>query len=163
MNRKACTTLVAATAFLATAALANNGIGTQTIEFDGGISQDDPVWVECVGDYVYGPFHVVAKTHEFETPSGTYHWIENWKLTQTLTGLSTGWVWLTTSVSPTNQNMVKDGGILQWTENGVARPVEEGLTFRYSIKVQFKVDKNGDETVFVNFATGDFKCLGPQK
>ena len=84
------------------AALANNKM--QTIEFDGGIPSSDPVWVECLGEYVYGPFHVTAKTHAFETPSGTFHFVENWDLTQELTGASTGRVWLIKSVSPATDN-----------------------------------------------------------
>lgn len=140
-------------------AFANNAM--QTIEIDGGIPIDDPVWVECLGEYVYGPYHVVAKTHEFVTPSGTYHWIENWKLTQVVTGLSTGREWFITSVAPTRDNFSKESGVSGWTEIGLARPLGEGPKFRYNLNVKLKFDEDGLVSVFVNFATGDFKCLGP--
>jgi hypothetical protein len=156
--------MVLASTMLGATAAADKGIGTETIEFDGGIPESDPVWVECVGDYVYGPFHVVAKTHAFETPSGTWHWIENWKLTQVLTGQATGWTWASNSVSPTRDNIVKNGETFGYAENGIAHPLDGGPTFRYSLNVKVKYDENGDPTlVIVKMATDDFKCLGKDK
>lgn len=144
------------------AALANNKM--QTIEFDGGIPSSDPVWVECLGEYVYGPFHVTAKTHAFETPSGTFHFVENWDLTQELTGASTGRVWLIKSVSPATDNLVKTGEVFGYTEIALARPVDQGPKWRYNLNVKAKFDENGGLVSFsVKFATGDFKCLGPDQ
>jgi len=72
---------------VASGAFAQGPIGTQVLEFG---FDNGPMYIDCVGEVVTRYVYVETRTHEFETSSGTYHFIDNWHMTLTTSVRSAG-------------------------------------------------------------------------
>ncbi len=133
-------TAVSAILFLPSV-LARNGI--QFIEFD--FEEEPPgLYVECLGEYTLGHLYVTAATHEFETPSGTYHYIDHWRYTVVLTGVSTGRTWIGRGVSPWVEN-IGPGETVQWAVKEMMKPLTgDGPKFMSKQAFKVTVTANGD-------------------
>ena len=156
---KAFTILAAgAAALLIGSASANNGI--QFSEFD---FQDESFWVECLAEEVDVHQYVRAAYHEFETPSGTYHLIDNWRITVMWTGKSTGRTWVGRNVSPFQWN-AGPGETNQWVYKGVQKPLTgDGPSFFYSADFKVTVTANGVlvvEREAESVQSDRIRCLG---
>ena len=140
-------------------AMADNGI--QTVEFDLNIPPPDTVFVDCLNEYITGVTSITARAHEFETPSGNVHILDNWSYTTVFAGQSTGRAWTNRGVSPYHQNILKNGETLGFTDSSLARPVDEGPRWRANYNFKLRIDANGDPAVFVEVS--NIRCLGPKE
>ena len=143
-------------------AAASAGSGIERIEFNKSFSN---YYVNCLGETISGELSIVAKYHEFDTPSGKYHLVDNWQYTWLLTGEITGRAWFARGASPFVFN-AGPGTTNQYGESFVAQPIAgDGpkLRFHYGFKVT--VNANG-ELVVLNDGLdgvpyGDFyECFG---
>ena len=140
-------------------AMANNGM--QTIEYDLNIPAPDTVFVDCLNEYITGVTSITARVHEFETPSGIVHILDNWSFTTVFAGQSTGRAWTNRGVSPYHQNILKNGETLGYTDNSLARPVDEGPMWRANTNFKLRFDADGDLAGFVEVS--NVRCLGPKE
>jgi len=152
-------TLVAGGAF------AKGPIGTQVLEFD---FDNGSMYIDCVGEVVTRHVFVETRIQEFETPSGTYHFMDNWHTTAYHVGTISGRVWVGDLVSPyhLNARLVK-GMVEQWVTNSNFVEVGEHAP-AYSYTAAFKVTVNANGEVVVLHEDedplgADFKCLGPKQ
>ena len=67
----------AAVIVAATMAWANNGV--QRYEFDDG-TDPSGFYIPCLGENISFAVHVTGTFREFVTDSGTYHLLDNWKM-----------------------------------------------------------------------------------
>ena len=158
---KTFTFLATAVAMLfITSASANNGIQRYDFEFDEG-----PAWIECLGEFVNLHHEVSVATHDFVTPSGIFHLIDNWHDTVTAIGLSTSYVWVGHNVSPFQMN-IGPSEVNQYVFKGVAEPVI-GDGPKLFINTLFKVTVNANGVLVVDRPVEPFsdriRCLGPKK
>jgi len=141
-------------------AAANNGI--QTGEFD--VFQPD-FYIACLGESVQFEGKTFARYHEFETPSGNYHLVDNWRYAWEFTGLLSGRTWFARGVSPFTLN-IGPGATQQWAEVIVAKPVTgDGPKFILQVNFKATVNANGELVVFFNTLNDvdpeDFyQCIG---
>ena len=130
-----------ATLFIASAS-ANNGIQFYEDGFD-----DGTYWVECLGEEVNVYQSIVGAYHEFETPAGTYHLVDNWRSTVMWTGMSTGRTWVGRNSSPFQEN-IGPGETSQFVFKGVQKPLTgDGPKFFYGTEFKVTVTANGDMVV----------------
>ena len=74
---------IAALTLIAGGAVAKDPAGNEVLSFE---FDNPPVYIECVGEIVNG--HVVGETrdHEFTTPSGAFHIVDQWRFKVYQTG-----------------------------------------------------------------------------
>jgi hypothetical protein len=122
-------------------------------------------YVNCLGEYVDEDFTFTVKFREFETPSGTYHYVESWSWIGTWVGETTGRVWLEEGFSP-GAFIVAKGEVGQYTGHAKIIPVEgDGPKLLYNRIFKYTINANGDMTVFLESpAPGiEARCLGPKE
>jgi len=155
----------AALTLVASGAFAKGPIGTQVLEFE---FDNGQMYIDCIGEVVTRYVYVETRTHEFETPSGTYHFMDNWHFTAYHVGTISGRVWVGEAVSPYHLNARLEKGVVeQWVTNGNFVEVGEHAP-AYSYSAAFKVTVNANGEVVVLHEDEDplganFKCLGPKK
>jgi hypothetical protein len=161
LNRR----LIAGAAILCAMALhsgasANNGTAT----YETGFSFND-FYVACLGEMLSGEVSIDGRYHEFDTPSGKYHLIDKWKYTFVLTGLTSGYKWFGSGVSPFVQN-IGPGEAFQFQDNWLAKPVVgDGPKIRVHIRFKVTVNANGELVVVIDDAAEVpqedwYRCLG---
>ena len=122
-------------------------------------------YVACLGEMLSGDVSIVGKYHEFETPSGKYHLVDNWQYTWVLTGQTTGRVWFARGASPFVLN-VGPGETFQYGESFVARPVSgDGPKLRFHYRFKVTVNANGELVVLNDGLDGVpsedwYECFG---
>ena len=143
-GRKLLLYLTSASALLfLPSAFAMNGI--QFFEFE--FSEETPLYVECLGEYTIGDLYVTVATHEFETSSGTYHYIEHWRYSMIIVGVDTRRTWIGHSVSPWVEH-IGPGESIQWVDTGTLKPLtEDGPMWKYKNTFKVTVTANGDLVV----------------
>jgi hypothetical protein len=105
------------------------------IQFDG-FDVEGTVYVDCLGENIDFKEHIDIAFHEFVTPSGNYHLVDNWTFTITATGAATGRTWAGVLKSPGQVN-AGPGEVAQFSIRGVLRSLDKhepgffwGLTFK---------------------------------
>ena len=156
IKRLAALVAIAATLFVASAA-ANNGIQFSTFTIE------DVIYFDCLGEHVRIQSEVRSAYHEFETPSGTYHLLDNWKGTELYTGLLTGRTWVGKWTAPFQIN-AKKGEVLQFQSIVNLKPLT-GDGPHAIFKAFFKVTVNANGELVVYRGSGDdpsglLRCLG---
>jgi hypothetical protein len=155
MKRLQVATLISI-ALLVPPVFANNG--AIKIDFDFPVS----FFVGCLGESVSGTIYVTTTYHEFDTPSGTHHLIDNWKFRYEFVGDSTLREWIGKGTAPGGGSVTSNGEKFFWTESAHLLPVhvdgiEDGPKWRYNNVVQYRWDENGVLTKeFINFS--GFRC-----
>jgi hypothetical protein len=154
---------VAALTLVASGAFAKGPIGTQVLEFE---FDNGPMYIDCVGEVVTRYVTVETRYHEFETPSGTFHLMDNWHFTVYHVGTITGRVWVGEGVSPYHLNTrLEKGQVEQWvsTVNFIALG-ERAPAYSYKDAFKVTVNANGELVVLhEEDLTGEgFRCLGPK-
>jgi len=134
----------------------------QTEEFD--VIQP-PEYVSCLGEHVSSRAWVTIRFREFETPSGTAHYIEHWTWEIEYIGQVTGRIWFGHARSPGSFHAGK-GEVGQWTSREMAVPVVgDGPKFRYNLRFKYTFNANGELKVFYQEPTHTLddwiRCLGP--
>lgn len=135
-------------------AVASNGIQ---------FSEDDAegiVYVECLGEDIEYKEHIDIAFHDFETPSGTYHMVDNWRFTLTATGVNTGRRWAGVLTAPAQLNDAP-ADVFQVSIQGVMRSLDRGEPgFFWGLTFKTTVNANGELVVergsFDTFA----RCVG---
>jgi hypothetical protein len=145
-------------------AFAKGPVGTVIVPFE---FDNAPFYVPCLGDFVDGQGFGEARYHEFETPSGTIHVLDQWSFTIYNVGVSSGTIWVGHAVSPFQWNMKLDkGGVQQWASRARFVPLE-GSAPAYIGQDTFKVTFNANgELVVLHEETPDgedMHCVGPAK
>jgi len=142
---------------------ANNGV--ETIELEWVIEQDNPIWIECINEFVYGPVSSTVKYHVIQTSNGSEHALESSQTTSVWTGMSSGRVWLGQSVDSYTIHILKIGTVFPITNNTLFKPLNDGPMFRLNVVTMIKVDEDGNFDVFLSrAATGEeVRCLGPDR
>lgn len=162
MNLTARLGISAGTAMVAAAVLgvppagASNGIQFSENDVEGS------VYVECLGESIEYKEHIDIAFHEFETPSGTYHMVDNWRFTLTATGESSGRKWAGVLTAPA-QMASGPAEVFQVSIQGVMRSLtKHEPAFFWGLAFKTTVNANGELVVergsFDTFA----RCLGPQ-
>ena len=155
---------IAALTLVAGGAVAKDPVGNEVLPFE---FDNPPVYIECVGEIVNG--HVVGETryHEFTTPSGTFHIVDQWRFKVYQTGTISGRVWVGYGVSPFQTNTkLEKGQVVQWVSNIKFVPVDEHApTHFYKNSFKITVNANGEVVVFNDEvpASEGFKCVGSNK
>ena len=120
----------------------------------------------CLGENVLAHAYVTARGHEFTTPSGTYHMIDNWKFLLVGVGESTGREWIGKGLSPSGDVIHKTGEKYFFTQNGFMNPVsvpglEDGPKFRFNQLYQARWDADGNLVMEMLKGTDpNVRCLG---
>ncbi len=154
---------VAALMLVASGAFARDPVGNEVLPFE----FDNPPWYnDCVGEIVTR--HVVGETryHEFVTPSGTFHLVDNWRFKVYQTGTISGRVWVGHAVSPFQMNTrVEKGQVVQWVSNIKFIPLDEKApAYFYQDDFKITVNANGELVVLheEDLVGANFRCLGPK-
>ena len=138
---------------------ANADNGVQFSEFD--VAGD--FYVDCLNEYVFFEEHVRISNHEFVTPSGTYHLVDNWTFTLTGLGESTGRLWAGVLPSPTTVNI----GPAETTKvfiKGVVRPLTDDTPpFFWDLTYQATVNANGELVFERGEGVPVVRCLGKNR
>jgi len=154
---------VAALTLVAGGASAKDPVGNEVRPFE---YDNSPVYIECLGEIVNS--HVVgeARYHEFTTPSGTFHIVDQWKFKVYVTGTISERAWVGSAVSPFQMTAkVEKGLVQQWVSKMRFVPVDEHApAFVYENSFKVTVNANGDVVVFNDEvpAPEGFRCLGPK-
>ena len=155
---------VAVLTLVASGAFAKDPVGNEVLPFE---FDNPPVYIECLGEIVNG--HVVGETryHEFTTPSGTFHIVDQWRFKLYQTGTISGRVWVGYAVSPFQMNTrVEKGQVQQWVSSIRLVPVDEHApAYFYNNAFKITVNANGDVVVFNDEipAIEGYRCVGPNK
>ena len=148
----------AAVIVAATMAWANNGV--QRYEFDG---TNPGFYVPCLGENISYTFHITGTYREFVTRSGTYHLLDNWKISHEITGVLTGRTWIGKGVSPFSAN-VGPAQAAQWVARITAKPLTgDGPMFKFENEFKVTVNANGDLVVDRPNDPGfgeSYRCIG---
>ena len=157
MKNLTCATILVLSSFC-TSALANNGMETFNFE------EPRRFFVPCLAEFVSGTLYISANTHYFETPSGTVHFVENWRYVLQVSGEATGRMWIGNGVAPFTDNLLKNSEKLGFTDKVMMKPVDDGPKWRWNFNSKAKFDENGDlVSLTEEFATDEFfRCLGPK-
>jgi len=152
--------LLAASAFITAgmfgSAPATAGNGIQFDAFDASGS----VYIDCLDEFIDYEEHIDIAFHEFMTPSGNYHVIDNWTFSLTATGASTGRTWVGVLQSP---GQINDGpaDVMQWSIQGVIRSLTKGApNFFWGFNFRSVVNANGDLQVLQDSGGTYARCLG---
>ena len=157
--------LVALLSGLIVALLAPTSFGdnrTTVSEFDFTFLMPTP----CLGEDVMIHIFVSARGHEFMTPSGTYHMIDNWKFLMEGVGESTGREWVGKGEAPGGTVVHKNGEKFFFTQSGMLRPVsvpglEDGPKYRFNQLFQYRWDADGNLVMeMVKGTDPNVRCLG---
>ena len=157
--------LIAAVALTlaASGASAKDPVGNEVLPFE----FDNPqVYNHCVGEIVNG--HVIGETRyqEFETPSGTFHVVDQWQVKIIDTGTISGRVWVGYGVSPFQLNTrVEKGQVQQWVSNIKFMPLDEKApAYFYQNNFRVTVNANGELVVLHEAESMEsaYRCLGPK-
>ena len=154
---------VAALTLVASGAFARDPVGNDVLPFE---FDNPPVYNDCVGEMVTR--HVVGETryHAFETPSGTFHLIDNWRFKVYQTGTISGRVWVGHAVSPFQMNArVEKGQVVQWVSNIRFIPLDDNTpAYFYMDDFKITVNANGELVVLheEDLVGANFRCLGPK-
>jgi len=138
-------------------AVANNGI----TKYEDVITFED--YSTCLGENISGLASVTGIVHNFDTPSGTFHYTEDWYFTIVITGGSSANTWLARGASPYVENAGQGSANLQFTENWVAIPLSgDGPKLRVNYIFKLTVDANGKLVVFIDQSEGvdPIVCIG---
>ena len=145
-------------------AFAKGPVGTQIISFE----YENPVfYVACLGEELRGYGFVEARFHQFETPSGTVHILDNWN-TWTIyeIGLTSGTIWVGHGVGPSQSNIrLEKGQVTQFVSKGRFVPIDgHGPEWFGGGSFKLTINANG-EVVVLNTTPdpGEFKCVGSTK
>jgi len=155
---------VAALTLVAGGALAKDPVRNEVLPFE---FDNPPVYNDCVGEIVNG--HVVGETryHEFTTPSGTFHIVDQWRFKVFQTGTISGRVWVGYAVSPFQMNTrVEKGQVEQWVSNIKFIPLDEKApAYFYNDDFKITVNANGELVVLheEDLVGANFRCLGPKE
>ena len=155
---------VAALTLVASGAFAKDPVGNEVFSFE---FDNPPVYIDCLGEIVNG--HVVGETryHEFTTPSGNFHVVDQWRFNVYHVGTISGRVWISRAVSPFSMNVtLEKGGVQQWVTKGMFVPVgETAPAYVYMDSFKITVNANGDLVVLhEEDLTGEgYRCLGPKE
>ena len=142
---------------LMAATVSAGGNGIQTFEFVLPVSG----YVECLDEFVSGEYNVTVRYHLVETPSGSVHFLDNWRSLGVFEGLSSGTVWIGKAISPFHDNMLTKGRNVGYVDNALLKPVDGGQMWRVNNNFKIKLDENGVPTMTINM--GREKCLGERK
>ena len=155
---------IAALTLVASGAFAKDPVGNEVLPFE---FDNPPVYIECLGEIVNG--HVVGETryHEFTTPSGTFHIVDQWRFKVYHTGTLSGRVWVGYAVSPFQMNTkLEKGQVVQWVSTIKFVPVgEKAPAYFYEDDFKITVNANGELVVLheEDVLNLNYRCLGPQK
>lgn len=116
---------VAALALVASEAFARDPKGIDFIEFAEHVASPG-YCVPCLRENISGTRVFATRYHEFETPSGTFHLVDNWKITAYFSGLLTGPSWVGHGFRPLQPNSkLEKGQILQWMARVTMMPLDD--------------------------------------
>lgn len=135
------------------AATAGNGMQFSEDHFSG------TLYIDCLGEQIDYEEHIQIWSHVFQTPSGTYHLVDNWKFYLTATGTISGRQWFGSLASPFQYN-ASAVEVFQYAIRGVIRGVsKDAPNFRWAGYYKSTVNANGDLVVE---RSADFSaaCLG---
>ena len=133
---------VASTALMSVPS-ANAANGIQFGEFD----VSGSVYVDCLGEFIDFEEHIDIAYHEFVTPSGNYHLVDNWTFTITATGASTGRMWAGILKSPGQIN-AGHAEVAQFSIQGVIRSItKHAPSFFWGLTFKTTVNANGELVV----------------
>jgi len=155
---------VAVLTLVASGAVAKDPVGNEVLPFE---FDNPPVYIECLGEIVNG--HVVGETryHEFTTPSGTFHIVDQWRFKVYQTGTISGRVWVGYAVSPFQMNTkLEEGQVQQWVTSIRFVPVDEHApAYFYNNSFKITVNANGEVVVFNDEipASDGYRCVGSNK
>ena len=155
---------IVALTLVASGAFAKDPVGNEVLPFE---FDNPPVYNDCVGEIVNG--HVVGETryHEFTTPSGTFHIVDQWRFKVFQTGTISGRVWVGYAVSPFQMNTrVEKGQVEQWVSNIKFIPLgEQAPAYFYHDDFKITVNANGELVVLheEDLVGANFRCLGPKE
>jgi len=156
---------IAVAAFVAGGAFAKGPIGTVVYTWE--IADEPPFYVPCLGEFVAFYAFGEGRYHEFETPSGTIHILDNWTFNSYRYGMTSGTVWYGYQVSPFQLNArLEKGEVQQWVSKGRFVPLEGNApafigqdTFKITINANGELVVMRDETPDGE----DMRCVGPGK
>ena len=144
----------------ASTAWSSNGV--QRYEFDEALEAPG-VYVPCLGENITYTVHVTGTYREFVTESGTYHLLDNWKMTHEYTGVLTGRTWIGKGVSPFSAN-VGPGQAVQWVSRVTMKPLTgDGPMFKFENEFKITVNANGDLVLDRPAGPGleeSYRCIG---
>jgi len=155
---------IVALTLVASGVFAKDPVGNEVLPFE---FDNPPVYNDCVGEIVNG--HVVGETryHEFTTPSGTFHIVDQWRFKVYQTGTISGRVWVGYAVSPFQMNTrVEKGQVEQWVSNIKFIPLDEKApAYFYNDDFKITVNANGELVVLheEDLVGANFRCLGPKE
>lgn len=156
MNRKSITASAAVLLFLCAGpdeGYAQNGIVEMEFEYN------ETDYIECLGEEVEFNVTVIARGHQIVLPNGNQHFVENWFIEGTASGLTSGLNWYGHAAGPYAGN--SNGS--QWTEGwivaGIYEPLDGGRKFKKSQRLRFVSDANGVMRV-EHYEPYQFRCLG---
>jgi hypothetical protein len=151
-------TLVAGGAF------GKDQVGNEVLTFE----FDNPPWYNhCVREIVNG--HVIGEIryHEFETPSGSFHIVDQWRFKVYATGTISGRVWVGSAVSPLEMNTkLEKGQVQQWVSNiRFIALGEKAPAYFYQDDFKITVNANGELVVLheEDLVGANYRCLGPKE
>ena len=155
---------IAVATLVAGGAFAKGPIGTVIVPFEFEVPS---FYVPCLGEEVGGVVFGEARYHEFETPSGVFHVLDQWTFKSYRYGLSSETVWLGNQGSPFQWNTKIDKGeVQQWVSRGRFVPLD-GHAPAFVGQDTFKVTINANgELVVMRDETPDgedMRCVGPGK
>lgn len=135
-------------------AAASNGI--QFDEFDTG----GDLYVECLGEILAFEEHIEVASHVFETPSGTFHVVDNWTFYITATGTISGRQWYGKLASPFQYNGAS-AQVQQYAIRGVLRGVTKDTPgFAWTGFYKSTVNANGEMVVERDSGGFSASCRG---
>ena len=155
---------IVALTLVASGVFAKDPVGNEVLPFE---FDNPPVYNDCVGEIVNG--HVVGETryHEFETPSGTFHIVDQWRFKVYQTGTISGQVWVGSGVSPFEMNTkLEKGEVQQWVSNiKFFAPGEKAPAYFYEDDFKITVNANGELVVLheEDLVGANFRCPGPKE
>jgi hypothetical protein len=120
----------------------------------------DPYYVDCLGEYVVGEYHIAGNHQEFQTPSGAAHIRDNWKIISTFFGVTTSRTWYAVGVSPGSANA---GAAETFTAAGslTYKPLADGPTWQEHFNYKLIYDASGEIATEVDNVS--YKCLGARR
>ena len=155
---------VATLTLVAGAAVAKDPVGNEVLPFEFDV---ESFYIDCIGEITNGHAVGEARYHEFETPSGTFHIVDQWRFKVYRVGTITGRVWVGYAVSPFQMNTkLEKGGVQQWVSNIKFVPVDENSpAFFYMDDFKITVNANGELVVLheEDLVGANFRCIGPKE
>ena len=140
---------------------ANNGV-----EFIEEYLEVDPIYVPCLSEHISGKYWITVASKRFETPSGVFHELANWKFRSEWTGVNSGYIWITKGVSPASRHA--GPGYVEFFQTSERAKIfyGDGPDWILKLRLKITVNANGDLKVLIlpPDEVGDaWRCLGPKK